>query len=72
MTRKDLSGCLVRIYRGRQKGIEGLVVHQDGSSLMITAPGLYGAENWYERTANVKLLMKTKIILSPAAVATPS
>ena len=59
----DLTGCLVRICRGRQRGVEGIVVHQDDSSLMITAPDLYGDVNWYERTANVKIL---KTFPSPA------
>ena len=56
----DLTGCLVRICRGRQRGVEGIVVHQDDSSLMITAADLYGIENWYERRANVKLLVKAE------------
>jgi hypothetical protein len=58
MARADLTGCLVRIYRGRQKGVEGIVIHQDEHSLMITASDLSGTENWYERTANVKILVK--------------
>ncbi len=32
---------------------------------MITAPDLYGFENWYERRANVKLLVKRNINYPP-------
>lgn len=71
MTRSDLTGCLVQIYRGRQKGIEGVVVHQDEHSLMITAPDLYGTENWYERTANVKVLQNAPSTTPPPQSAIP-
>ena len=50
----SLKGLKVQIYRGHQKGIEGVVVHEDNQACMIAVPDLDSDVAVYDLKSNIK------------------